>query len=339
MVRGEDWLLHGTSRAEAAKAYISDAVEATHQSKSSTDCLPRWAKVPAGGKFEKISGPSGCAQVEPRELCEWLIEQCQNRGVEISLNTRPIGLLRDRRGQFSAVQVETDRKAVLHRHTISCQDIVISAGCWTPRVFKALLNQQMSPSVKPLPGYSRVVRSSRFSRSILEPARDGHNTQIAHATFCPPTSKWSYSPECMARYTRSGKPEIYVAGLNDESIRLPERAGDLKHVMDRSKLDDLKTTARDLVGVDDDTELELVREGLCCRPVSDSGLPIISQVGGIKTSKGGRMYVASGHGPWGVSLSLGTGFVISELLQNKKHEALTQEMELNKQPEMLRARL
>jgi glycine/D-amino acid oxidase-like deaminating enzyme len=60
-----------------------------------------------------------------------------------------------------------------------------------------------------------------------------------------------------------------------------------------------------------------VREGLCFRPVSDSGMPIISRSEDISIKGGGGLYVASGHGPWGISLSLGTGFVMSEALQGK----------------------
>ncbi len=301
--------------------------------------------MPTGGKSEKISSPSGCAQVEPRELCEWLIEQCRDMGVKFCLSTQPTGLVRNNQGVVLAIRVEARTPGNSPRRLdIPCRDIVISAGCWTPRVFQTLLHHKMSPGIKPLPGYSRVVRSQRFSTPILETVDGGRIVEMAHATFCPPTTEWSYSPECMARYTKDGKPEIYVAGLNDETIVLPERAGDSMHLMDRSKMDDLKKTATALVtgwdnenGTEDD--LELVREGLCFRPVSESGLPIISKVAGIELERGGHMYVASGHGPWGITLSLGTGFVVSELLKGTRHRALTPELELVKRPTALRARI
>jgi len=350
-VRGEDWLLHGTSRAEAAKAYVSStAVKSDDSPVTDTvlttgDRLPKWTKAPTGAKFEKISSALGCAQVEPRELCQWLEEQCRENGVEFYLNTQPTGLVKDDQGTVCAIRVETCKFGNMRsRYDIPCKDIIISAGCWTPLVFKTLLRQKMSPGIKPLPGYSCVVRSQKFSNPIFEALDDDKNVEMVHATFCPPTSKWSYSPECMARHTKGGKPEIYVAGLNDETIILPERASHAKHLMERSKLDDLRKTAEELVRGNRSEEdigdkLELVREGLCFRPVSESGLPIISVVAGIELQHNGHLYVASGHGPWGITLSLGTGVVVSELLEGIKHRVLTKELDLVTRPVAIRARL
>ena len=83
----------------------------------------------------------------------------------------------------------------------------------------------------------------------------------------------------------------------------------------------LKVVAQQLVGTE---ELEVVKEALCYRPVTNSGLPIIERIkdedlgdGEMKTLKGGEggVFVATGHGPWGISLSLGTGKVVSEMVR------------------------
>jgi len=77
----------------------------------------------------------------------------------------------------------------------------------------------------------------------------------------------------------------------------------------------------DDLAVDD---LKIKREGLCFRPVSRSGSPIISKVPestlgrGIEMADSGGVYIASGHGPWGISLSLGTGSVMAEMLTGRK---------------------
>lgn len=42
--------------------------------------------------------------------------------------------------------------------------------------------------------------------------------------------------------------------------------------------------------------------------------------GGLKVGNGG-VWIASGHGPWGISLSLGTGLVVSELVEGRKTSA------------------
>ena len=46
---------------------------------------------------------------------------------------------------------------------------------------------------------------------------------------------------------------------------------------------------------------------------------------GISTlpSPDGGVYVCAGHGPWGISLSLGTGKVLSEMLEGKGQRELS----------------
>jgi glycine/D-amino acid oxidase-like deaminating enzyme len=76
-------------------------------------------------------------------------------------------------------------------------------------------------------------------------------------------------------------------------------------------------------------DLEILREGLCFRPVSARGVPYVARVdkdllGGLRTGSksrpepgrtSGGVFVASGHGPWGISLSLGTGKVIAQMVE------------------------
>ncbi len=330
-VRGEDWLLTGNSRAEVARLHARvSQPDSLVQSDPllRPDGSPIWANVPADWKLERISSPEGCAQVEPRELCEWLIKQCTLRGVKILLGTKVTGFLTGQNG--STVGLRATRKPSQSNKvevlTLKCKDIVLAAGCWTPQVYGTLLGKEMSPTIKPLPGYSLVVRSPRYSRSILHADHQGKQTDMSHAVFFPPGQSWSYSPECMARLTRSGKPEIYVAGLNDETLALPEMAGQTKELIKRAAIDDLKRTAISLTGntqtgsnIEDD--LEIVREGLCYRPVSTSGVPIIGKVPNVHVNGTGGVYVAAGHGPWGVTLCFGTGLVVSELLQGRRPSA------------------
>jgi len=67
---------------------------------------------------------------------------------------------------------------------------------------------------------------------------------------------------------------------------------------------------------------------LCFRPVTRSGNPIVCKVpdedlGSIETKGGGEggVYVAAGHGPWGISMGLGTGKVMQEMMEGKEVSA------------------
>jgi glycine/D-amino acid oxidase-like deaminating enzyme len=70
VARGEDWLLEGTSR-----VVVSAAVgEGDMVRENGT---PEWLTRQKGGTLETISSADGCAQVEPRQLCEFLMERCR----------------------------------------------------------------------------------------------------------------------------------------------------------------------------------------------------------------------------------------------------------------------
>lgn len=326
VIRGEDWLLTGTSRAGLSREYAASAdpnlsrIQSTGTVRDELlgeDGTPTWVTWQRDGSLEKISSEQGCAQVEPRELCEWLLKECEKKGVRIRLNTRLVKALRNVKGEMKGI--------VTDKGKIECKNIVIAAGSWTPRVFDTIYpGMRGKVRIDPLAGYSIVVRSQRYNRPIMQDDA-GRRVEMAHSIFCPPGPKWTYSPEAMARMTRDGKPEIYVAGLNSTTLVLPELASGTKALIDRSKLEELKQTVVALTGLSkgDATphidDLEVVREGLCFRPVSATGKPIVMQVEG-SLGQGG-VYIASGHGPWGITLGLGTGLVVSEMLQGQQTSA------------------
>lgn len=79
---------------------------------------------------------------------------------------------------------------------------------------------------------------------------------------------------------------------------------------------------------------QVISSGLCHRPVTSGGKPIIAKIKdevlGLKANKndvtregnnGGGVFVAAGHGPWGISMSLGTGKVMAEMILGMKTSA------------------
>ncbi|KAK6860000.1 hypothetical protein PG995_003636 [Apiospora arundinis] len=125
--------------------------------------------------------------------------------------------------------------------------------------------------------------------------------------------------------------QIYLAGLNSATEPLPELATDSKGNLSKSAIQKLRDTAREILareGAADDG-FEVTREGLCFRPVTEDGLPIIGRIpdeqlgASVRTRPGaeGGVYLAAGHGPWGISMSLGTGKVLAELVQGRELSA------------------
>jgi glycine/D-amino acid oxidase-like deaminating enzyme len=178
-------------------------------------------------------------------------------------------------------------------------------------------------------------------------------TAPCHAVFTTSTAE-NFSPEFFSRIlpTTSGRDtgrDIYLAGLNSSDTPLPIIATEVNPAPDlqdpqiasllrvAKKIISLSSTA-DIIADESKAQnsnpsLEVLSTGLCHRPVTPSGRPIITRIkpqhythdvtrranelkfdtdrkGGYQ----GGLYVCAGHGPWGISLSLGTGKVCADLL-------------------------
>lgn len=153
-----------------------------------------------------------------------------------------------------------------------------------------------------LAGYSLVVRSPRWTAE--------HEADGCHAVFASTSDAWS--PEM---FSRSGE-EIYIAGLNSSTTPLPALPTDAE--TDPAAVEEVRRVTEQMIG----TDFAVVREGLCFRPVTRSGNPILAQISDDKLGAGvmesGGVFVCAGHGPWGISLSLGTGKIVSEILTNER---------------------
>lgn len=183
--------------------------------------------------------------------------------------------------------------------------VLICAGAWTPKVFQTLFPEaNLKIPIGSLAGHSLAVKTP------------GPVSDVHHSVYC---TIGTYSTELYSR--KNGV--IYIAGVNSPGMPLPPLATGAKAV--EGSLDELKKIASALIKSEGD--LGVVRTGLCFRPVTNSGIPILGKVAdeklGMSTRSGaeGGVFVAAGHGPWGISLSLGTGKVMSELMLGKDTSA------------------
>ncbi|KAK9452028.1 FAD dependent oxidoreductase [Limtongia smithiae] len=137
------------------------------------------------------------------------------------------------------------------------------------------------------------------------------------------TNRWS--PEIFSR----SNGEIYIAGLNEQGYHPSlSSMAPKSYANDSSSTDDsdtegqpqtrpymdnfavLKNMAMSVLG----PELKVIRKSVCLRPVTPRGDPIIGHVPPEAICGARGVYISSGHGPWGISLCLGSGKVIAELL-------------------------
>ena len=101
---------------------------------------------------------------------------------------------------------------------------------------------------------------------------------------------------------------IYLAGLNSSSYPLPTTAHE--RVIDENSIKALRKTAERLLGND----FEVIRESVCWRPVAKRGVPIITE---LKGKQDNGVIIAAGHGPWGISNSLGTGWCVARMVEEQ----------------------
>ncbi|KAH8807503.1 D-amino-acid dehydrogenase, partial [Xylogone sp. PMI_703] len=333
----EDWLTTGTSRANVVGKSSPNFISSNSEESEDVffpDGTPRLLTPQVNGSLDTISSPSECAQVQPRELCKFLLAECQSRGVQIHLSTNPTGIIQSSSGVLTGISLETANENTPKQ--LPCKDLIICAGAWTPTVFCTLFpSSPVTVPITPFAGYSLVVKSPRYKTPFLNPSGNtlasGDKEKMCYAFFCSPSpvaGQYTFSPEAFARLDRGGEAEIWIGGLNGSNLPLPKTAEQVKAQIDRRRLKELRGVLVQLFGKTkegsslNEDDLEDLGEGLCFRPASRSGEPILTKLterdlSGVKCD-GGGVYIASGHGPWGISLSLGTGLVMAEMVLGKK---------------------
>ena len=263
---------------------------------------------------------------DPLRLCKFLLSACLSRGVQLHQPARALSVSTDMRDEISSIRLlSKDKEGSDVETDIPCTSVVITSGAWTPQVFSTLFPAaDLKIPVSQLAGHSLVLRSPRWTLEHEKAHTDKGGPM--HAVFT--TDPTGYSPEL---FSRTGA-EIYIAGLNDPSLPLPKLATDRQ--IDPDSIGQLKRTATRLLGIPgQEDDLQIVREGLCFRPVTRSGRPIIGRIddkklgkaktGDVKTRGPGEggVFIAAGHGPWGISLGIGTGCVVADMVAGKATSA------------------
>ena len=175
---------------------------------------------------------------------------------------------------------------ILITFAVPCSRLIITCGAWTSHVLSSLFpSTTANISIGSLAGHSLVARSPKWTAE--------HEAGGCHAVFA--TDTHGFSPEIMSRVGG----EIYIAGLNDPDLALPETASDAKP--DPKSIDILKQLSKDMLGIADIEDLEIVREGLCFRPISERGPLVLCRVPdhtlGDMTTRGGAeggVFVSAG---------------------------------------------
>lgn len=240
---------------------------------------------------------------DPLLFCKFLLEKVKAAGVYIHNPAAALRLETEDNGKLSGVVIKNTETS--EETLIPATKVLLAAGSWTPQVFNTLFKDRFAIDIPigGLGGHSLVLKAP----SKIKTCHSVYTTMDAH------------SPEIYSR----PNGEIYVAGVNSPGLALPGPS--LKAATMSQPLEKLKDIARRLIVTPSGEDLEIVREGLCFRPVTNRGTPYITRLTdeklgedtSLKKGEEGGVFIAAGHGPWGISLSLGTGKVVAEMLSGK----------------------
>ncbi|RYO88399.1 hypothetical protein DL764_008726 [Monosporascus ibericus] len=304
--RVDAWCRDGASRAEAANGEPFPGVP------------PSWLRRVEGDAVEVTSEEGTTAQVDPLHLCQHLLRKCLDARVRLHHPARAILVQTDVRDELASVRIADTRSGA--EIDVPCARVVVAAGAWSPQAFAELFPAaSLGLPITTIAGHSLLARSPRWTRN--KQLQEG-----CHALFL--SSAPGYSPEIFSR----ADGNIYVTGLNSAAEPLPPLPTDARGGIRKSDIVLLRATAREVFGAHEDGDdgraddrIEVLREGLCFRPVTARGTPILGRIPdhclgpAVKTRPGaeGGVFLASGHGPWGISQSLGTGKVMAEMMQGR----------------------
>ncbi|BGP13121.1 hypothetical protein JCM10213v2_001040 [Rhodosporidiobolus nylandii] len=232
---------------------------------------------------------------------------------------------------------------------LALDKLVIAAGPWSAAVCSQLALPPIPLSN--LPGHSLLIRPSLsgYTPPSAATTTDGRVALPSEALFAGISGAVGgvhASTSGLARglteeekaegYTRS--PElfvrtnglIFVAGENaipsDEAAgesrvglpnKLPGTVDEVKDMLDKRLVDRLKRAAGAVSPLlKEENGAVIVKEQFCYRPVFDDREPVIGEL-----EPG--VIIATGHGPWGITLAPGTGKVVAELALGRKSEELS----------------
>lgn len=335
---GDAWIQVGGSRADASANAKAGAVE------KEANSGPSWLTPQTGQRLDFVSDEKTSAQIDPARLCKFLLSECQKRGVKFIYPARAVNVTTSSTTK-TVTSVTIQHSTTDSEETIPCSNLVFTAGAWTSQVFETVFPK--SP-LNPLPitslaGHSYLLSTPRLSSPDTTTALTSPICDAIWTTY-PPTA--GFSTEIFSRLTPDNTLELWIGGLNSSAaeLPLPALATDAKTVT--SSLEHLKEIADLFLGekakdVNSD-DLQIVRESVCFRPVVEGRVDAIvdriewrdlgiqesaedgsKSVNEIQEEGRGGVFIAAGHGPWGISQSLGTGTVVAEMILGKEKGALS----------------
>lgn len=196
--------------------------------------------------------------------------------------------------------------------TLTCDNLVLAAGPWTPVVFETLFPQAPIKIEAVIDAGDWII----FSNPELRSAKP-----IAAVYFDEIVGE-------KLEFAGRNDQKVWATGPKSPIGTLP-KAGDAPEPDEKAILKLLANATRFLKHKQGDGPgLHVVQQGRSFRPETPSRLPIISAVPGSKLTtqdttilsddRRPSVFINSGHGSHGISLGMGSGKVMSQIILGRK---------------------
>jgi len=257
-------------------------------------------------QFSTIGTKRDTAQVHPEKFSKYILEMAKQRGnVTVREGTLAKGLIMSSNGENRVCGVEIEDGDNIE----DVDDVILCAGPWMKTISNWLteihpvLAERLNNAIIPEKYYSLVIRPKS------EEDRDNISATALFLKNSCPASKLS-EPEIYPRPNGF----VYVCGC-EECTDLPEDPSQVNP----TKEEHCRTLSYCAANVanslrvkeyfEESITADLVAKQACYLPISRTNVPIIGPVPGAL-----GLWIAAGHGCWGILNSPATGFLVAELL-------------------------
>lgn len=287
-----------------------------------------WVKGEHVTKVSNMGGGGTTAQVTPEPLVHHLVDEAKKKlsekgcGFDLLLNTyaKKANLVGDKKeARIESLEVESTSRQP-EQQTLPCTDLILSAGPWMGQLVPQLFPRPFITSHRFLNSASHIDGSRAHSVVIRGSTPTSNHCLFTDMTFYGGGSnskrQRAAAPEVYAR----GDGTVYVCGGSDE-VPLPRLASEIKH--DGRKTADLLEQAAHLsphvlatgafaglaIGSAAKREAIVEREQACYLPIAEKSDFIVAG-----DAKSGVWVGGGGASCWGITMGLGTGKCVSEMV-------------------------
>ncbi|KAL8813238.1 MAG: hypothetical protein Q9200_000422 [Gallowayella weberi] len=246
----------------------------------------------------------------PVTLGVWLYEQCLHYGVEFRIDSQVVSADLSSNNEIVSIGITSDGQK---SSVLACNKIVLATGSWTPAVFKKLFPDS-SVKLEPV-----ISAGEWFVFENPEP-----DSEIAAAYFDDIVGEkleFAGRLEMLIFNYQQNDHTIWVTGVKTDNGTVPD-LGEVPKP-DPASLAKLKAYSDNILK-HPQNGLRVISQGRSYRPENRRQVPVIAGIPASQLSasrhRDGKtsVYINLGHGSYGVTLGMGSGKVMSQLVLGKK---------------------